>query len=140
LAAVETSSVNGVNHLLFSTNSGRLWSVTNLPWPTNNCSIVSSADGSRLAAAFLPGYPSGAVYVRAVTPTPRLVVLSGSRNSLQLSWLVPSTPFVLEVSSDLVAWSNAAVTPALNYTNLNYEVNLPAPIGPRFYRLASHSE
>jgi hypothetical protein len=57
--------------------------------------------------------------------------------SLQLSWLLPSEPFVLEESGDLLAWSRMAVTPALNYANLHYEVNLPAPIAPRFYRLAS---
>jgi len=133
LAAIETSSTHGVNHLLLSTNSGTSWSITDLPWSTNNCSIVSSADGSRLAAAF---FGPGRVYVRGAIPVPRLMILSGP-GSLQLSWLLPSEPFVLEESSDLPAWSHVAVTPTLNYTNLHYEVNLPAPIAPRFYRLAS---
>ena len=139
LAAVETSSQSYVNHLLLSTNSGTSWSVTDLPWETNLCSIACSADGSRLAAAFVAGPPfltAGIIYVREVTPVPRLMVLSGPGN-LQLSWLPPSAPFVLEESANLVAWSNVAATPVLNYTNLHYEVNLPAPIAPRFFRLAS---
>jgi hypothetical protein len=144
LAAVETSSQSYVNHLLLSTNSGISWSVTDLPWDTNICSIACSADGSRLAAAFLadqgyfPTQPvNGVIYARAVTPVPRLRVLSGPA-TLQLSWLVPSKALVLQESGDLLGWSPVAATPALNYTNLRYEVNLPAQTAPRFFRLASH--
>jgi len=33
-------------------------------------------------------------------------------------------------------WTDVAASPELNYTNLNWEVSVPAPTGKGFYRLA----
>ena len=52
-------------------------------------------------------------------------------------WIVPSQNFALQQSSNLSNWSPAGVTPALNYTNLHYEVTVLRTSGQRFYRLAS---
>jgi len=129
-----------MTRLLLSTNSGASWS-TQLIAGTNICSMVSSVDGSRLAAAlghsFTPPTPPN-FYIRQTTPVPRLQVFPLPGN-LELSWLLPSEPFVLEESPDLLTWSQVDATPILNYTNLHYVVNLPAPIVPKFYRLASQS-
>jgi hypothetical protein len=123
--------------LLLSTNSGASWSITEAGETTNLCSVASSVDGSRLAAALghvFWDFPS--FYIRQTTPVPRLQVFSRA-GSLELSWLLPSEPFVLQESLDLLTWSQVDVAPVLNYTNLHYVANLPTPIGTKFYRLAS---
>lgn len=125
--------------LLLSTNAGATWSTTEMPSPTNLCSLACAADGSRVVAAlghvFFGEYPS--VYVRQTTSAPRLEVRTRP-GYLELSWVVPSEPFVLQESPDLAAWSSVQAAPVLNYGNLYYVVNLPLPAGSRFYRLASH--
>ena len=114
------------------------WSSTGAGFGTNLCSVACSTDGSRLAVALGHGefttIPS--IYVRQTTPRPRLEIISRGE-SLELSWLLPSEPFVLEESPDLLTWSQVNATPTLNYTNLHDVVNLPTPIVPKFYRLAS---
>jgi hypothetical protein len=54
-----------------------------------------------------------------------------------LSWVVPSLDFVLQENSTLAAnnWTDVTNTPALNLTNLQYQVMVPASAGNRFYRL-----
>lgn len=136
--AAAASSVFLGSRLFLSTNSGATWSITEIPSLTNLCSLACSPDGSRLVAALgqtmRPDIPS--IYVRQTTPVPRLNIVS-SPGRLALSWLLPSEPFGLEESSDLLTWSQVNTTPTLNYTNLHYVVNLPAPIVPKFYRLIS---
>jgi len=138
ILAAAASSVSKGSRLFLSTNSGASWSITELPSLTNLCSVACSLDGSRLVAALghgvRPDIPS--IYVRQTTPVPRLEVFSGADN-LEVSWLLPSEFFVLEESADLLGWSEASVTPRLNYSNLHYVVSLLRPIAPRFYRLAS---
>jgi hypothetical protein len=58
-------------------------------------------------------------------------------DSLDISWIVPSTSFVLQQSSDLTAtnWTDVPTPPALNFTNLHYEVTASPSLGNRFYRL-----
>ena len=63
-------------------------------------SVASSADGSKLfATAF-----GGLIYTSQTTPTPQLNIISSVSN-LALSWLIPSTNYVLQESSDLISWS-----------------------------------
>jgi hypothetical protein len=137
LAVAESPfSQDNITLLLLSTNSGAVWS-TQIVESTNLCSVVSSVDGSRLAAALGHTFwPAPSMYVRQTSPVPLLKVLSGPRG-LELSWLLPSEPFVLEESPDLIKWSHVDVTPRLNYTNLHSVANLPTPVGPKFYRLVS---
>jgi hypothetical protein len=63
------------------------------------------------------------------------VGLSGA--TLGLSWLVPSTRFVLQQNSDLSStnWVEVPTLPTLDYTNLHNRVTLTPSLGSSFYRL-----
>jgi hypothetical protein len=54
-----------------------------------------------------------------------------------LSWLVPSTPFVLQQNSELDSrnWVDVPTSPTLNLTNLHHRVSLTPSSGNSFYRL-----
>ena len=56
-------------------------------------------------------------------------------SNLTVSWIVPSTNFVLQQSPDLSSWTDVTDTPALNLTNLQNEVVLSPTNGSGFYRL-----
>jgi hypothetical protein len=61
--------------------------------------------------------------------------LTPANGNLKFSWIVPSTNFVMQQSSDLGSWTDMTNAPALNLTNLQNEVIL-SPIGSSgFYRL-----
>jgi hypothetical protein len=60
-----------------------------------------------------------------------------SLTNLAVSWLVPSTNFVLQQSSDLISWAGVKDTPTLNLTNLLEQVILSPTNGNSFYRLAT---
>jgi len=59
--------------------------------------------------------------------------------NLFLSWTIPSMDFVLRQDPDLTTtnWTDVAVQPTLNLTNLQNQVVLPTPPAPMFYRLVS---
>jgi len=80
----------------------------------------------------------GTIYTRQSVPAP-LLSITASNDNLVLAWLVPSMPFVLQSSPDLSAanWTDVQATPALNCRTLQYEVLIPKPPAPRFYRLES---
>ncbi len=76
-----------------STNSGLTWamaSTTNASW----LSMASSADGHKLVAGAL-----GDIYTSQTTPSPQ-VNIAPTNGNLVLSWIVPSTNFVLQQNSD----------------------------------------
>ena len=56
-----------------------------------------------------------------------------------ISWIVPSMPFVLQESADLMTtnWTGVTTVPKLNFTNLHHEVSVPLSSANRFYRLRS---
>jgi hypothetical protein len=68
-----------------------------------------------------------------------VLTITAAGDNVVLSWIVPSRPFVLQQSPDLLTSDPADVTtpPVLNYFNLHHEVTLPTPTGPMFYRLES---
>jgi hypothetical protein len=70
------------------------------------------------------------------TPTPQLNV-NVSTNNYLLSWLVPSTNFVVQQSPDLVSWSSITDAPSLNLTNLNNELTISPSNASGFFRLIS---
>jgi hypothetical protein len=118
-----------------STNSGAGWiQFTNIPnawW----ASVASSADGCKLAlAGYEANYNPGSIYISQSIPTPALGIASSSTN-VALSWIVPSTNFVMQQSSDLASWSNVTNAPVLNLTNLQNEVILSPSNSSGFYRL-----
>jgi hypothetical protein len=70
-----------------------------------------------------------------------VIKLVPSGGNLVLSWTLPSTFFALQQSTDLSArgWMDVAASPALNPTNLRYEVPVSQTNGYGFFRLASPS-
>ena len=112
-----------------------------MPAPSTNWSkIASSADGTKLAAAVAGNFyvpnAGGGIWTSQITPSP-IVNLSPTNNNLALSWLIPSTNFILQQNSDLTTtnWSAVTNAPVLNLTNLQNQVTLPAPASNAFFRL-----
>jgi photosystem II stability/assembly factor-like uncharacterized protein len=134
LAAV----ANGPIYL--STNSGTTWTLdagNNYKWGF----VASSADGSKLVGLIGTGVENDQVtvswdgiYSLQTTPAPQLN-LTPTNGNLKLSWIVPSTNFVMQQSSDLGSWTDMTNKPTLNLTNLHNEVILPPPGCNVFYRL-----
>ena len=63
--------------------------------------------------------------------------LMPSSTNLALSWLIPSTNFVVQQSPDLILWSSITDAPTLNLTNLNNELSLSPTNSSGFFRLMS---
>ena len=91
-----------------------------------------SADGSKL---YVAGNPGG-IYILQRTPAPKLAINASSGN-LAFSWTVPSTNFVLQKSPNLTGgnWVTLTNLPALNFSNLQNEVTIPATNGAGYFRL-----
>jgi hypothetical protein len=120
-------------NIYVSTNFGAAWVSNNLS-SASLVSVTSSADGGRLFAAAL----SAQIFSAQSVVTPRLN-LTPAISNLALSWIIPSTNFVIQRISSLTATNWAAVTdvPMLNFTNLQNQVFLaPTNIGG-FFRLAT---
>jgi len=112
-----------------STNSGSSWNAADAP-STNWQFVACSSDGSKLFA----GVEGGGIWTAQTMPGPSLNLVPTNSN-LALSWLVPSTSFVLQQSTDLSSWSDVTNQPVLNLTNLQNEVTLPFSGSEGFYRL-----
>lgn len=126
---IAASGIN-IGPIFTSTNSGQTWISNNVPFANWNA-VACSADGNKLMAVSVS--PNGSVWISQTTPSPTLSI--ASTNDLQLSWLIPSTNFVLQQSSDLANWSDVINTPVLNLTNLQNQVTLPLSADNSFYRL-----
>jgi len=120
-----------------STNSGTTWvsnSFSLPPSPPSNLidfhSAASAADGNKLTVG------GGRIYTLQTTPAPQMRVAPVNSN-IKLSWIVPSTNFALQQSSNLVSWADVTNAPVLNLTNLQEEVTMPLPGSNCFYRLAT---
>jgi hypothetical protein len=121
-----------------STDSGLTWKSNNVP-PKLWKSIASSADGNKLVAAveyFDEHLIGEGIWTAQITPAPYVQIMP-TDNSFKVSWLVPSTNFVLQQSADLSAWHDLTNLPAMNFTNLQDEVSLPTSSGV-FFRLRAH--
>jgi photosystem II stability/assembly factor-like uncharacterized protein len=115
-----------------STDAGNTWTSNNAP-NLNWWSVASSADGSKLVAADFNG---NGIWTLQTTPKPQLN-LASSGDGLALSWVVPSTNFVLQQNSDLTIanWVTLTNAPALNLSNLNDELVLSPSNSSGFFRL-----
>ena len=118
-----------------STNSETSWMLNN---PTNLVwySAASSADGNKMVAigAARNVYSLGGIYNFYFLPMPSLCITSTNSN-VRLSWIFPSTNFVLQQSADLFNWLDLTNMPALNLSNLENQVFLPLTGSNVFYRL-----
>ncbi len=126
------------SHIYVSNDSGLTWSETAAPSESWRA-VVCSGDGNRLNAAA----DNGPIYTLQLPvqpppppPTRRLDIRSPS-DQLQISWVIPSSPFVLQESADLrtADWTDVPTSLTLNLTNLHHEVTLASPADNRFYRL-----
>ena len=61
--------------------------------------------------------------------------ITPANGNLTLSWIVPSTNFVMQQSSDLDSWTDMTNMPVLNLTNLQNQVTLAPSNSSGFYRL-----
>jgi hypothetical protein len=118
--------------LFTSTNRGLTWQsqVVLLSTPRK---LASSADG---ATIFLSSGRD--IAMLQTMPTP--VIEATIRNQqLALSWIVPSAPFVLQQTSDLRTpqWTDVPKSPVLIFTNLHFQVSVPASNPAAYYRLSS---
>ena len=113
-----------------STDGGVTWQ-GNLASAQWNSGVVS-ADGAEMVAM---GSGQGTWLGREI-PSPQLNIHQQS-STLLVSWLVPSTNFVLQQSTDIAAvnWTPVTNNPALNFTNLNQEVSVPTTASNAFFRL-----
>jgi hypothetical protein len=130
-------------HLYTSIDSGATWVQATVPSQTfswgSSC-VTLSADGNKLFLALGSddfGHPNS-IYSCYLTPNPRLL-FTASRFNVALSWVVPSTNFGIQWTSNLTTknWVNVPATPALDLTNLKYRVILSLPGSNGFYRLAT---
>jgi photosystem II stability/assembly factor-like uncharacterized protein len=125
--------------IFVSTNSGNSWvKQTNAPSIAAWNAVASSADGHKMFAAtygFVVNDDAGGVYILQSYPSPRLSLTLGT--NFALSWLIPSTNFVLQQSADLISWSSITDMPTLNLTNLNNEISLSPTNNNDFFRLIS---
>jgi hypothetical protein len=96
------------------------------------------ADGGTLLAcgATSLGGSSVNIYILQSFPAPELSIAQSS-NNLALSWLIPSTNFVVQQSPDLISWVDLTNTPTLNLTNLNNELTLSPTNSTGFFRLST---
>lgn len=118
---------------LVSPDSGATWARMKVP---DGCwsAVACSADGANVVAVM----NGGGIYRWRSTPQP-ILHAARSGGNLVLSWTVPSLPFVLQQTPDVLAqgWSDVTNAPALNHSNLRNEVTLSAPAAAVFYRLVS---
>lgn len=120
-----------------STNFGGTWT-TNIPpgidYHTSVKPVASSADGNKLVAAV----NDGGIWTLQTTPSPQINIIPAN-GSVEFSWIIPSTNFVLQQNLDLTTsnWTDVTNTPVLNLANLEDEVTLPLTNGSALYRLAT---
>lgn len=132
LVAVAVPYSGNIGPIYSSTNSGATWTSNTVPnqqWTFVAC----SADGNKLVAVS-GRYILGLIYTSRITPAPSMSITPSSGN-LTLSWLVPSTNFIMQQSLDLGGWTNMTNLPVLNLTNLQDEVVLSLTGSSGFYRL-----
>lgn len=122
---------NDQNATYRSTNFGANWTRLTAPTPWWR-GMASSADGGRLVVAAI-----GPIYTAQFIQPPTLDIHS-TNNSVNVSWIIPSTNFVLRETSDLAAsnWIDVADTPSFDMTTLRQSVTTPVIGTNRFYRMA----
>jgi hypothetical protein len=122
--------LNGANAIYRSTNFGANWTRLSAPTPWW-MSIAASADAGRLV---IPAVRT--IYTAQLIQPPALNILS-TNGVVSLSWIMPSTNFVLQQSVDLAAgnWTEATETPSFDPTTLQQSVTVPATAANSFYRM-----
>jgi len=129
--------VTGHNTVYISEDTGETWVKAAPPAQPVWNAVACSADASNILLAGNtifslqePGLPPPAV------PSPTLNI-GHTASAFNVSWLVPSTGFVLEETFDLANgnWTNAPSESTLYLTNLNYQWTAPPSQKNAFFRL-----
>ena len=132
-------SAHGTNWVIAGTaiytsiDGGITWQ-TNFPGPPVNWyGSAVSADGCEFMIVGTGGIATG-----YNTPSPQLNIQPADQ-ALNLSWLLPSTNFVLQRNSDLTTtnWTAVSNSPVLNFTNLQQQVRVPSSPNNAFFRLVA---
>ena len=138
LAAAWHDSGSVVGPVYTTTNSGATWLSNALPalvWEGTGC----SADGNRMvlvsAGTNLASLGMGRIFTLKSVSAPRLDV--AAINGIQISWVLPSTDYVVKQSLDLSNWMVFPDTPVLNLANLHDMVTISASNASGFFRLGS---
>jgi hypothetical protein len=138
LVAVATDDL-GQSLMYISRDSGASWSATTAPPEFGWGTLTSSAAGSNIVALSTLGIADLLQWPLPPPPPPPSPLLSNAQSGANpfLSWLVPSTGFLLQQSADLSSgsWVNVTNQPTFNFTNLHNEVTLSFSPGNAFYRL-----
>ena len=116
-----------------SRDSGFTWSSNSVALQSWT-SVASSADGGRLVAAT----ESTGIWSAQLLAMPQVNIIPAETNLL-VSWLVPSTPLVLQQNADLTSgiWTRVDDSLTLNSHNLHYEISVSPTNRQSFYRLAT---
>ena len=131
-------------YIYVSRDSGATWTPAGAPAVNFWQAVASSADGSTLVAGAggHAGLDGPICILRSPAPTPPLppspqLAVSWSGATLGLSWLVPSTRFVLQQNSDLGStnWVEVPTPPMLDYTNLHHRLTLTPSLNGSYFRL-----
>jgi hypothetical protein len=119
--------------VFLSTNSGATWSAENT-FGLAIDGIAMSADGHRWMA-----HSAGLnrLFLGTSTPAPILQIVQ-TNAALSISWVVPSSPFVLQQSTAMNPgnWTAYPDAPTLNPTTLRNEITIPATNNSTFLRLS----
>ena len=125
----------------FSTNSGAVWAPLENPAGASWYAVACSGDGKSIVA--LDQFGLGAIGTLNLPPpgppappAPRLT-LGVSGADLLLSWLVPSTGFVLQQNSDLTSpdWLDVTIQPNFFYNDLHNQLIVTPSQGSIFFRM-----
>lgn len=135
------SSANGMTWMIagaqiYTSSDGGVTWVTNLSnWSWTG---TMSADGGEIIVEQTSGSGGLTNWIGHATPSPRLNIQTTNGN-LGISWLLPSTNFVLQQNADIATsnWVTIPGDPTLNFTNLNQEISVPVTTSNAFFRLTT---
>jgi hypothetical protein len=133
---VVPAGIDQSSPICLSTNGGSTWT-TNSPVERWGAAAYSADGGKLTIAAYADTayeFNSGPIYTsRSIRPP--LANITRANSNVIVSWVVPSTNFVLQQSPNLSMWKSVTNDPALNLNNLQNEVILPSTNSKSFYRL-----
>jgi len=138
LTACYAAASSAQGHIYFSSDSGTTWKEPFVDPPLPHwTTLASAADGSKVVAGSV-----GLVGVLSIGPLPSFpqapsLSIATTGTNLALSWLVPSTPSVLQEIPSLTpaTWSDTTNLPALIFSNLNNQIIMAPSAGNAFFRL-----
>lgn len=130
-------SGNGYEYqqIYVSTNSGTNWVLTDAP-TADWAGVACSTDGGKMYAVVGEHNITGPIYQAHVVVAPKLKITPAA-NGAAISWTVPSTNFVLQQSSSLIAPNWTTVTNAPTVTNVKEQVIVPSTNPQSFFQLQS---